>query len=198
MTTTNLKGRRHRKNKTYSHADKVAAVAAIKTVNPDYHLTEQATTEARQVIGMNVGQATLRSWEHELGEEVVSHLNLPTNAEIVRSTQDAIIGKWAGVEQRALKRLDTDAVIDDTKGRDLAIIAGISRTHLNKLTELEPDERTMVLQIKTLTTGIDLSFKDALSMLIDRLTLYRQQRAQTVIDALDNQPPQLEPPSTST
>lgn len=141
-----------------SMQEKLAAVTAALTTDPDKPLSRRCIDAARAACARQISPQTLSDWIKLYGKEVRSQLTAPSNAEVIASTQAKVAKRWADIRDKAMDELLAGDKLKVSAGRDLAVVAGISSDHLSKLSVLSPERTAKIAKMDDLMArlGIDI------------------------------------------
>lgn len=131
----------------YTTAQKLKAVAALKTVGQEHTLGKPALQAAYDVLGTMPATATLDRWLKQYGAQVDELLPSRASAmTLVNDVHDSIVRDFVDVRGKVVNHLKKQDVIDKMSGRDAAVVAGIFNDHIIKMTGLSPEDEQLMQQ----------------------------------------------------
>lgn len=155
----------------HSQEERIKAVAAALTANPDRPTGVIALDAANATLTNKITTTTLYRWLQQYGDEVRATLPVKTRTDIILEGRQAIVDQWAAVRQKALERMLTDEAIQNARYGELNAAAGTAHDKLEKMSSMSPD---IVMAIDRLSAAVELHGHDLRMVLEDIATLYEQ------------------------
>lgn len=148
----------------YTTAQKLKAVAALKTVGHEHTLGKPALQAAYDVLGTAPATATLDRWLKQYGPQVDEMLPSRASAlTLVNDVHDSIVRDFVDVRGKVVNHLKKQDVIDKMSGRDAAVVAGIFNDHIIKMTGLSPEDEQLMLQFIAYCDRNNVDHKEAMA-----------------------------------
>ena len=133
----------------------------------EHPLSEDGLNAARAALNADVATGTLARWHDELHDEARAIVPKPTVSiehaqQAALDGKQAVTSKWQRVEDLALDELTSTDKMRSAMPRDLAVVGGIARTHLNKLSGVRPELEVAMLRYDALCARANLDPVQAL------------------------------------
>lgn len=159
----------------YPPALKIQACVAALTVNPEHPTSQAAMDAAKAILNADIAPSTISLWIRQNETELTALMPAPNTAQLVNETQQAVVAKWLQLEDKAL-----DALLDEkmnklgtSSARDLAVVAGISRTHLSKMVGIDPTFLPLAVRFQNVCErlGLPVEVLEDYIMVLERRAL---------------------------
>lgn len=171
---------------TYSHEDKVKAVAAMFAANPEHPMSAASIEAAKAVLGAKVNKTTLYRWSIELESTMQqNHPSLQitqTDQQLILDTTKDVVADFVEIRSKMVNRLKQDDVVEKMSGRDVGVVMGITNDHIIKMKSLPPE---IDQAVRELSTECQVDGLDTLSLIRSATAALRQRREAKHQAALD-------------
>lgn len=134
----------------YSDAQKLTAVTAMYAANFQHPFSDDGLAAARAVLGINVPISTLKNWSDIYSERVIALMARPTDEQIVKGTQTAVMEHLFGIRDKLLEHLDN---VDTVKAADFqraSVALGVVLDKIDQQAGIAPDTLIIVKQLSAL------------------------------------------------